>query len=196
LLGVEGGVARLRMQGSCSGCPSSTMTLKLAIEEAIQKTAPDLEGIEAEGVAEKPEPAPTIVAGPTLRKKGKKRPEENGASWTVVGGLPQLSGGGLLVKEISGEQILFLKLRDDFYAYRDLCPGCGESLEEGSLEGADLTCSGCTHRYDVRRAGKCVNDPQLHLEPIPLLVDDVTVEERQGRGQRSIVKIALPSAVG
>src|SRR5215213_887733 len=35
LLGVEGGVARLRMQGSCSGCPSSTMTLKLAIEEAV-----------------------------------------------------------------------------------------------------------------------------------------------------------------
>src|ERR687891_1260249 len=52
LLGVEGGVARLRMQGSCSGCPSSTMTLKLAIEEAIQKAAPDLEGIEAEGVTE------------------------------------------------------------------------------------------------------------------------------------------------
>src|SRR5215213_2614674 len=90
LLGIEGGVARVRMQGSCSGCPSSTMTLKLAIEEAIQKTAPDLEGIEAEGVAEepKPKPATTFVAGPTLRRKEKKPPEENGgASWTVVGGL-------------------------------------------------------------------------------------------------------------
>jgi len=147
-------------------------------------------------VAEEPKPAPTIVAGPTLRKKEKKRPEENGASWTVVGGLPQLSGGGMLVKEISGEPMLFLKLRDDFYAYRDLCPGCGESLEEGSLEGAELTCSGCAHRYDVRRAGKCADDPQLHLEPIPLLVDEVAVEERQGRGQRNIVKIALPSTVG
>src|SRR5215216_7353275 len=68
LLGVEEGVARLRLEGSCDGCPSSTMTLKLAIEEAIQKTAPDLEGIEAEGVAE-PRPAPTFVAAPTLRKK-------------------------------------------------------------------------------------------------------------------------------
>src|SRR5215210_34448 len=196
LLGVEGGVARLRMQGSCSGCPSSTMTLKLAIEEAIQKTAPDLKGIEAEGVAEEPKPAPTIVAGPTLRRKEKKRPEENGASWTVVGGLPQLSGGGLLVKEISGEPVLFLKLRDDFYAYRDLCPGCGESLEGGSLNEAELSCPGCGRSYEVCRAGKCVDDPQLHLEPIPLLVNEVAVEERQGRGQRSIVKIALPSVVG
>jgi Fe-S cluster biogenesis protein NfuA/nitrite reductase/ring-hydroxylating ferredoxin subunit len=196
LLGVKEGVARLRMQGSCSGCPSSTVTLRLAIEEAIQKTAPDLEGIEAEGVAEEPRPAPTIVAGPTLRKKEKKRPQEDGASWTVVGGLPQLPSGGMLVKEVSDEPVLFLKLGDDFYAYRHLCPGCGESLEGGGLDEAVLTCWGCSRRYDVRRAGRCLDEPQLHLEPIPLLVDEVAVEERQGHGRRSIVKIALPSAVG
>ena len=194
LLGIEGGVARVRMQGSCDGCPSSAVTLKLAIEEAVQKAAPDLEGIEAEGVTE-PQPAPTLVAGPTLRRK-KKRQEENGASWTVVGGLPQLSGGGTLLKEISGEPVLFAKLEDDFYAYRHTCPGCGESLEEGGLNGAELSCPGCERRYDVRRAGRCLDDPQLHLDPIPLLVNEEVVEERQGRGRRSMVKIALPSAVG
>ena len=57
LIGVEAGVAHLRLQGHCNGCPSSTMTLKLAIEEAIHKAAPDLLGIEAEGVAE-PSPKP------------------------------------------------------------------------------------------------------------------------------------------
>ena len=186
LLGVEGGVARLRMQGSCDGCPSSAATLKLAIEEAVQKAAPDLEGIEAEGVAEpQPKPTTTFVAAPTLRKKEKKQPEEDQASWMVVGGLPQLSGGGMLVKEISGEPVLFVKLEDDFYAYRHLCPGCGESLERGSLKGAELSCPGCERRYEVRRAGRCLDDPQLHLEPIPLLVSE-----------EGIVKIALASAVG
>ena len=48
LLAVEDGVVRLRMQGSCSGCPSSAMTLKLAIEDAIRKHAPEVEQIEAE----------------------------------------------------------------------------------------------------------------------------------------------------
>ena len=197
LLGIEGGVVRLRMQGSCDGCPSSTVTLKLAIEEAIQKAAPDLDGIEAEGVADPPpKPATTFVAAPTLRKKEKKQPEGDQNSWTVVGGLPQLSGGGMLLKEVSGEAVLFVKLGDDFYAYRHLCPSCGESLEQGSLKGVELSCPGCEHRYDVRWAGRCLDDSQLHLEPIPLLVSEVAVEERQGRGQRSIVKIALPSAVG
>ena len=51
-LGVEDGVARLRLAGTCNGCPSSTVTLKNAIEEALLKAAPDLERIDAEGVAE------------------------------------------------------------------------------------------------------------------------------------------------
>jgi Fe-S cluster biogenesis protein NfuA len=47
LVGIEDGVARLRLEGSCSGCPSSTMTLRLAVESAILKVAPDLERVEA-----------------------------------------------------------------------------------------------------------------------------------------------------
>jgi Fe-S cluster biogenesis protein NfuA/nitrite reductase/ring-hydroxylating ferredoxin subunit len=197
LLGIEGGVVRVRLQGSCDGCPSSAATLKLAIEEAVQKAAPDLEGVEAEGVTET---RPTLVAGPTLRRKKKPEAEESSSrdasTWTIVGTLPQLSGGGTLLKEVSGEPVFFAKLGDDLYAYRHLCPGCGGSLVEGSLNGDELSCPRCGRRYDVRRAGRCVDDPQLHLEPIPLLVNEEVVQERQGPGRRSIVKIALPSAVG
>ncbi|MGH3108645.1 MAG: NifU family protein [Rubrobacter sp.] len=172
-LGIGDGVARVRLEGSCDGCPSSTMTLKLAIEEAVQKAAPELEGVEAEGVAQPPpKPTTAFVAAPTIRKK-KKPPEENGASaWTTVDEL-DLPGGGMLGKEISGERVLFLKLAGNLYAYRDVCPGCGTSLEQGELRVADLTCSGCGRRYDARRAGRALDDvSQLHLEPVPLLEDE------------------------
>jgi Fe-S cluster biogenesis protein NfuA/nitrite reductase/ring-hydroxylating ferredoxin subunit len=183
-LGIEGTVARVRLEGSCDGCASSTMTLKLAIEEAVQKAAPELEGVEAEGVAE-PTPQATIVAGPTLSRKPKKQPEQNGASsWTVVEEL-ELPGGGMLAKEVSGEPVLFLKLAGNFYAYRDACPGCGASLERGELRVADLTCPGCGRGYDARRAGRSLDASPLHLEPIPLLVSD-----------DGLVKVASPGAVG
>jgi Fe-S cluster biogenesis protein NfuA len=52
LLGVEEGVVRLRLQGSCHGCPSSAMTLKQTIEEAIMEKAPDAAAIEVEGEVE------------------------------------------------------------------------------------------------------------------------------------------------
>ena len=55
LLGVEQGVARLRLAGTCNGCPSSSATLQHAIEDAILRAAPDLDRIEAEGVAERPQ---------------------------------------------------------------------------------------------------------------------------------------------
>ena len=184
-LGIEGAVARVRLEGSCDGCPSSTMTLKLAIEEAIQKAAPELEGVEAEGVAEPPTQA-TIVAGPTLSRKPKKQPQENGASsWTTVAGL-DLPPERMTAREVSGEPVLFLRLAGNLYAYRDTCPGCGASLERGELRVADLTCSGCGQRYDARRAGRALaEDSPLHLEPVPLLVDDA-----------GAVKVARPRAVG
>src|SRR5918995_1324753 len=184
-LGIGGGVARLRLGGRWGGCPSSTMTLRLAIEEAVQKAAPELEGVEAEGVAEPP-PKPTMafVAAPTMRKK--KQTEEKGASsWTTVGEL-DLPGGGMLAKEVSGEPVLFLKLAGNLYAYRDECPGCDTSLEQGELRVADLTCSGCGRSYDARRAGRSLDEAsQSHLEPVPLLV-----------GEDGTVKVAPPSAVG
>ncbi|HKX32126.1 MAG TPA: NifU family protein [Blastocatellia bacterium] len=58
LVGVVEGVVRLRLLGSCHGCASSAMTLKLAIEEAIYEAAPDLAGLEVEGVIEQP-PVPS-----------------------------------------------------------------------------------------------------------------------------------------
>jgi Fe-S cluster biogenesis protein NfuA len=52
LLALDSGVVRLRMQGSCHGCPSSAVTLKTAIEEAIYEHAPDVVGIEVEAATE------------------------------------------------------------------------------------------------------------------------------------------------
>src|ERR671934_1807102 len=60
LLGVEDGVARLRLDGTCNGCPSSAVTLQHAIEEAVRRAAPELERIEAEGVAE-PQPSAALL---------------------------------------------------------------------------------------------------------------------------------------
>jgi len=49
LISVEDGVARLQLQGSCNGCPSSAATLEHALREAIDAAAPDLLGLEVEG---------------------------------------------------------------------------------------------------------------------------------------------------
>ena len=47
LIGVENGWVKLRLVGSCSGCPSSMMTLKMGIERAIRAEVPEITGVEA-----------------------------------------------------------------------------------------------------------------------------------------------------
>jgi NFU1 iron-sulfur cluster scaffold homolog, mitochondrial len=41
------GVLRLRLQGSCSGCPSSTQTLKQGIEQLMLRMVPEVKTVEA-----------------------------------------------------------------------------------------------------------------------------------------------------
>jgi Fe-S cluster biogenesis protein NfuA len=52
LLEVRDGVVRLRLQGNCHGCPSSSATMRQTVEEAIVGKAPDAIVVEVEGLVE------------------------------------------------------------------------------------------------------------------------------------------------
>ena len=56
LLGLEDGVARIRLQGSCDGCPASSATLELAIKQALEEAAPISRGSRSRARVE-PHPA-------------------------------------------------------------------------------------------------------------------------------------------
>jgi len=46
----QDGVVKVLLQGSCSGCPSSTITLKAGIENLLTRMLPEVKSVEAEGV--------------------------------------------------------------------------------------------------------------------------------------------------
>ena len=45
--GFEDGVVYLQMQGACSGCPSSTATLKMGVENLLRHYVPEVARVEA-----------------------------------------------------------------------------------------------------------------------------------------------------
>lgn len=63
LIAIRGGVVQLRLEGSCKGCPSSSLTLRTAVEEAIRSAAPEIIHIEAEGATE---PTPHVAPLPLV----------------------------------------------------------------------------------------------------------------------------------
>ncbi len=157
---------RLRMQGSCSGCPSSAVTLKLAIEDAIHRLAPDVVDIRAEDeAAATPAGAGLlqIELSPALAERG------TATRWTEVAGLEGLATGSTALREVAAEPVLFVRASRALYAYRPWCPACAGRLDDAMLVDGTLACPACGNRYDVRVAGRCADDSRLHLEPVPLL---------------------------
>lgn len=169
-------VVHLRLQGSCDGCPSSTVTVKLAIERAILEAAPEVAGVHVEGVTETSKPAHGLVQieplGSPVSAHNGGAPADNWVSLDDVGGLPP---GQTRAIEVQGARVLVCSANGNLYAYRNRCPSCHSSLDGGSLRGERLTCGGCSETYDVRLAGRSTNGSGLHLDPLPLLVAETGV---------------------
>jgi len=172
-LGVTDGVARLRLEGSCHGCPSSAVTVELAITTAVQDAAPEVEKVVVDGM--------TAPAEPALLQIG-KRPVDgrdqagNGASWVQLPNMGPPSSRPVSASA-DGVAVVVCAVRGTLYAYRDACAGCGASLADGLLEREILTCSGCGGQYNVRLAGQGLGErvADLHLQPLPLLADSAGV---------------------
>lgn len=46
----QDGIVSVLLQGACSGCPSSTITLKAGIENLLTRMLPEVKGVEAKGI--------------------------------------------------------------------------------------------------------------------------------------------------
>ena len=46
-LGVDQGVVKVKLKGACAGCPMSTMTIKMGVEQYLKKKIPEIVRVEA-----------------------------------------------------------------------------------------------------------------------------------------------------
>ncbi|MFE3289238.1 NifU family protein [Rhodococcus sp. NPDC059234] len=188
LLGVDDGVVRLQLTGSCRGCPSSAVTLELAVEEAVRAAAPETTSIVVAGA----EPASASTAGLISAESllARVRADAGTGSWVPAAELAGLGSGEVGGFSVAGLPLLACRLGDDLYAYRDRCPACTNSLAGailgrrvgGSTADAVLTCPTCREHYDVRRAGAAIGGSGGHLSPLPVLVRD------------GVLSVAVPAA--
>ena len=177
----DDGTVRLRLAGSCEGCPSSALTVKMAIEKGIEDVAPEVTKVEVEGMV--PESASGLSApeGRTLLPLAQvsKQPETPVSTWVEIDGIENIGQGQVVPKLVADTAAVVCNVAGSLYAYADRCPACGSGLAGGKLAGALLTCPGCTQRYDVVRAGRGWSDAsqasstaEAHLDPLPLLTEN------------------------
>jgi Fe-S cluster biogenesis protein NfuA/nitrite reductase/ring-hydroxylating ferredoxin subunit len=180
-LGVRDGVARLRLEGSCHGCPSSTVTVRLAIEGAVQDAAPEVTEVVVEGMTAPPEPKLLQIGPRPGTPPGAGRSATPGGEWVPLPDIGPPSSRPVTAS-VGDVAVLVCSVRGTLYAYRDACASCGSPMGEGTLHREVLACP-CGAQYDVCRAGAGLDGLAAYLDPLPLLADS------QG------VRVAVPAAV-
>jgi len=161
LLSLEDGIARIHLQGSCSDCSASSVTLELAIKQALEEAAPDLEGLEVEGVA--PQALPLVMSEPTR-------------SWFDVESVSSLTDGSLAAVSVAGSDLVVANVDGSLLAYRDRCASCGAPLHGGLLMAGALSCPECARSFFLPSAGRSMDGDRLQLEPVPLLREEGLVK--------------------
>ncbi|WP_329060817.1 NifU family protein [Streptomyces sp. NBC_01429] len=202
LLGItEDGVVRLRLLGSCDGCPSSSATLALAVRGAVEAAAPEVTAIEVEAAAETAgAPGPLVPVDALFARLHEPHGtattgadgSEPGAAWQPVPALLGLEPGGVERLTAGGFPVVACRIGAELFVFHDRCARCegpmkgatlARRLGGGSADGV-LRCSTCRAHYDVRRAGACLDADAgaAHLDPLPVLADGASVS------------VAVPSA--
>ena len=125
LVELRGGVARIRLNGSCDGCPASSATLELAIKQALDEHAPDLEALEVEGGTGAPgiDAAPSGIELPIVQvgSDGTSAPSAPGAatnasglpSWFGLDGVAGLGDGELTESAAAGTSLVIANVDGD-----------------------------------------------------------------------------------
>ena len=188
----DDGVVRLRLLGSCDGCPSSAATLELAVHAAIEAAAPEVTSIEV--VADQPTApaAPAVIPVAALRARLGGPGEPVAGRWVAAPEMGSILPGEVGGFAVDGTDLLVCRIGADVFAFADRCAGCGSSMAGARLERyaghavgtGVLTCPRCRTHYDVRRAGAAVEADGVHLQPFPVLVRD------------GVLSVALPHHSG
>lgn len=155
LVEMRGRIAILKLTGSCHGCASSLITLKRGVEATLFRLVPDLRGVEVSGI--------TTPALPP------------GAKWLPLVYWSDLHDGEWLKVQLFDDEVLVCTFDQRPFAFKNKCPQGGESLEKAEFHHLAVACPDHGRKFDLR-TGACAEDAALHLDVLPVMVDEAVVK--------------------
>jgi nitrite reductase/ring-hydroxylating ferredoxin subunit len=168
------------------------------VEGAIEAAAPEIVRIDVDTGEQTPTASGPVIAVDALWSHVDQAPPQghapaldlgHGSTWQAIAGLADLPDGEVAGFLVGQAPLIGCRVGSDFYAFLDRCGRCSAGLAGASLGrllggaagDAALRCATCGAHFAVRRAGACLEQPELHLDPLPLLVS------------QGVATVALPS---
>lgn len=158
---VEENVVYVQLQGACSGCSLSAMTLKNGVEEAIKTRLPEVEQVMM-----------TNDVSPGFMPLNSRVDEDElvDSGWKEGPNLDDIEDYRPYYITLEGVDVLLAIIDNKIMAYRNRCPHRGIPFTQEKIieeEGMYLIGQDDTIRFDLS-SGECITVPHIQLEPFPV----------------------------
>jgi Fe-S cluster biogenesis protein NfuA/nitrite reductase/ring-hydroxylating ferredoxin subunit len=153
----------VRLIGTCSSCPASTLTLSQGVEQAIKNYCPEITRVVA------------VNNNPTLNNKNSSLVSPFSAkitaTWIKLATIDEVPEFSVLAVQLAGNSLILHRQGITVTCYRNACTHLGSALEHGQVENGILTCPSHGFQYKLE-TGECLTAPDVSLQSYQVKIQD------------------------
>ncbi|BBD66467.1 Rieske [2Fe-2S] domain-containing protein [Nostoc commune NIES-4072] len=153
----------VRLIGTCSSCPASTLTLSQGVEQAIKNHCPEITKVVAVANNFTVNNVNSGLISPFSSKIT--------STWIKVATIDQVPEFSVLAVQLAGTSLILHRQGITVKSYRNACTHLGSPLEKGKVENGIITCPAHGFQYKLE-TGKCLTVPDVSLQSYPVKVKD------------------------
>lgn len=169
LVSIEDGAARVRLQGSCTGCSMSAVTLQNLVTEALV-VVDEVDRVEV--VEDQPTSAFIPVESVGVKRRGA---DSGDTGWVRGPAIDEVAPGSMIRFDPDADtSFVVTNIDNRVAAFRNACVHQGRTLDGGMLDDGVLVCPWHGFRFEAS-TGECISAPGAQLEQFPVRVDDGAV---------------------
>ncbi|WGV25400.1 NifU family protein [Halotia branconii] len=151
----------VKLIGTCSSCPASTLTLSQGVEQAIKKYCPEITQVIAVNKNLSIDNANSGLVSPFSPTVT--------STWFKVATFNQVPESSVLAVKIAGKSLLLYRQGVNITCYRNACAHLGSPLEAGKVENGIITCPAHGFQYNLE-TGECLTALDVSLQPYQLQI--------------------------
>lgn len=149
----------VRLIGTCSSCPTSTLTLSQGVEQAIKNHCPEITKVVAVNNSSTVNNTNSSLISPFSAKIT--------CTWMKVATLDEVPEFSVVAVQLAGTSIILHRQGTTVKCYRNACSHLGSPLEKGKIENGIITCPSHGFQYKLD-TGECLTAPDISLQSYPV----------------------------
>ncbi|WP_298918527.1 NifU family protein [uncultured Nostoc sp.] len=153
----------VRLIGTCSSCPASTLTLSQGVEQAIKNHCPEITKVVAVNNNPTVNNANSGLISPFSSKIT--------STWMKVATIDQVPEFSVLAVQLAGNLLILHRQGVRVTCYRNACTHLGSPLEKGKVENGIITCPSHGFQYKLE-TGECLTAPDISLQSYPVQIKE------------------------